>query len=128
MTSKVNCGCRKNYGFATLWDRSPRETGAGRQRHRASSYLLEKIVQPGAVQNPFAQVFQLGLLGSFHAQAFFPLLEPVGDQLVRLPQVVHLGEGFTGEPLPQPAAEPFCPWVPRRWVPFSLAGTRGIVS
>jgi hypothetical protein len=66
-------------------------------------------------------------LYAHQALAFFLFFEPVGDHLVRLLQVVHFREGFAGEPLERPAANPFGSWVSRRWVPFSLARTRGIV-
>ena len=107
-----------------------RATGAGRQRHRTPSYLLEEIVQAGGIQNAIGQVFQLRLGRTFqagslnasldtlrHALLHTPLyahqalvlflfFEPVGDHLVRLPQVVHLGEDLAGEPLEWPAANP----------------------
>ena len=47
------------------------------------------------------------MLHAGEALALFPFLEPVGDHFVRLLQIVHLGEGFAGEPLWQPAAQPF---------------------
>jgi hypothetical protein len=116
VVSKVKCGCRERPGVAK------------RGHSPGTRPLLEKIVQAGGIENPVGQVFELRLGGTHQALALFPFLEPVGDHLVRLLQVVHFGEGLAGETFRQPAAKPFCSWVPHRWVPFSLTGTRGIVS
>ncbi len=78
-----------------------RPGGTFQAQAKRGGYIAEAVLYQAKDQRAFTfKAASLNaLLHTHQALALFPFLEPVGDHLVRLLQVVHFRKGLAGEPL-----------------------------